>query len=124
VRSRIFCCRWSAIPSAAAIAAIDKCMSVAGDMGPRVTAMAVEEDIPGQNEGNDLDDLDNTAAAEAVAERVERAWLVKASDAAATRFGVRNEQRLSDLPRQILPVNIAVWARLKDMSIMPVKPHG
>ena len=32
-------------PDAAAIAAIDKCMAVAGDLGARVTAMAVEEDI-------------------------------------------------------------------------------
>ena len=32
-------------PDAAAIAAIDKCMAVAGDFGARVTAMAVEEDI-------------------------------------------------------------------------------
>ena len=30
-------------PNAAAIAAIDKCMAVAGDFGARVTAMAVEE---------------------------------------------------------------------------------
>ncbi len=32
-------------PNAAAIAAIDKCMAVAGDFGARVTAVAVEEDI-------------------------------------------------------------------------------
>jgi len=32
-------------PSAAAIAAIDKCMAMAGNIGARVSAMAVEEDI-------------------------------------------------------------------------------
>ena len=31
-------------PDAAAIAAIDKCVAVSGDLGARVTAMAVEED--------------------------------------------------------------------------------
>ena len=32
-------------PSGAAIAVIDKCMAMAGDLGARVTATAVEEDI-------------------------------------------------------------------------------
>jgi len=48
---------------------------------------------------------------------------LKASDAAATRFGVRNEQRLSRFAAADIAMNIAVCARLKDMSIMPVKPH-
>ena len=52
-------------PSAAAIAAIDKCMAVAGDMGARVTAMAVEEDILVRPKVTISDDLDNMAAAEA-----------------------------------------------------------
>jgi hypothetical protein len=32
-------------PSGAAIAVIDKCMAMAGDLGARVTATAVEEEI-------------------------------------------------------------------------------
>ena len=110
-------------PSAAAIAAIDKCMAVAGDMGARVTAMAVEEDILVRPKVTISDDLDNTAAAEAVRSVSNTHGLLKASDAAATRFGVRNEQRLSRLAAADIAMNIAVCARLKDMSIMPIKPH-
>ncbi len=42
-------------PDAAAIAAIDKCVAVAGDLGARVSAMAVEEDIPDPANGNGLE---------------------------------------------------------------------
>ncbi|HMH95278.1 MAG TPA: universal stress protein, partial [Bradyrhizobium sp.] len=110
-------------PSAAAIAAIDKCMAVAGDMGVRVTAMAVEEDILVRPKVTISDDLDNTAAAEAVRSVSNAHGLLKASDAAATRFGVRYEQRLSRLAAADIAINIAVCARLKDMSIVPVRPH-
>ncbi len=110
-------------PSAAAIAAIDKCMAVAGDMGVRVTAMAVEEDILVRPKVTISDDLDNTAAAEAVRSVSNAHGLLKASDAAATRFGVRNEQRLSRLAAADIAINIAVCARLKDISIVPVRPH-
>jgi nucleotide-binding universal stress UspA family protein len=50
-------------PDAAAIAAIDKCVAVAGDLGARVTAMAVEEDIPIRPAVMISNDLDNTGAA-------------------------------------------------------------
>src|SRR5258707_15188107 len=110
-------------PSAAAIAAIDKCVAVVGDIGARVTAMAVEEDILVRPKVTISDDLDNTAAAEAVRSVSNAHGLLKASAAAATRFGVRNEQRLSRFAAADIAMNIAVWARLKDMSIMPVKPH-
>jgi nucleotide-binding universal stress UspA family protein len=110
-------------PTAAAIAAIDKCMAVAGDMGALVTAMAVEEDILVRPKVTISDDLDNTAEAEAVRSVSNAHGLLKASDAAATRFGVRNEQRLSRFAAADLAMNIAVCARLKDISILPVKPH-
>jgi nucleotide-binding universal stress UspA family protein len=98
-------------------------MAVAGDMGARVTAMAVEEDILVRPKVTISDDLDNTAAAEAMRSVSNAHGLLKASDAAATRFGVRNEQRLSRFAAADIAMNIAVCARLKDMSIMPVKPH-
>src|SRR5258705_10608090 len=82
-------------PSAAAIAAIDKCMAVAGDMGARGTAMAVEEDILVRPKGTISDDLDNTAAAEAGRGGSQAQGSLEAPDAAATRFGVRNAQRLT-----------------------------
>ena len=109
-------------PSAAAIAAIDKCVAVAGDVGARVTAMAVEEDIPVRPKVTISDDLDNSAAAEAVRSVSNAHGLLKAFDAAATRLAVRNEQKLSRLAAADIATNMAVCARLKDLSIVPVKP--
>src|SRR5712692_2675048 len=110
-------------PSAAAIAAIDKCVAVAGDIGARVTAMAVEEDILVRPKVTISDDLDNTAAVEAVRSVSDARGLLKAFDAAATRFAVRNEQKLSRLAAADIAMNVAVCARLKDLSIFPVKPN-
>jgi nucleotide-binding universal stress UspA family protein len=109
-------------PSPAAIAAIDKCMAVAGDIGAKVTAMAVEEDILVRPKVMISADLDNTAAAEAVRSASNARGLLKAFGAAATRFGVRGEQRLERLAAADIPANFAISARLKDLSLVPVKP--
>src|SRR5438552_1941129 len=47
-------------PSAAAIAAIDKCVAVSGDFGAKVNAVAIEEDIPVRPQVISSD-LDNSA---------------------------------------------------------------
>jgi len=110
-------------PSAAAIVAIEKSTAVAGDIGARVTAMAVEQDILVRPKVTISTDLDNIAAAEAVRSVSNAHDLLKAFDTAATRFGVRNEQRLERFAAADIPENFAVWARLKDLSLVPVKPH-
>ena len=108
-------------PDAAAIAAIDKCVAVAGDLGARVSALAVEEDILIRPKVMISDDLDNTAAVEAVRSVSDAHGLLKAFDNAATRFGVRNEQALGRLAVADIPGNLAVCARLKDLSLVHVK---
>jgi nucleotide-binding universal stress UspA family protein len=110
-------------PDAAAIAAIDKCVEMAGDLGARVTAMAVEEDILVRPKVTISTDLDNAAATEQVRSVSNARGLLKAFDAAATRFAVRNEQKLSRLAAADIATNVAVCARIKDLSIVPVKPH-
>src|ERR1700674_331572 len=72
-------------PSPAAIAAIDKCVAMAGNIGARVTA----------------------AAAEAVRSVSSADGLLKAFEAAAIRFGVRNEQRIYRLAAADIPANLA-----------------
>ena len=52
-------------PSEQAIAAIDKCVAVAGDFGARVVALAVEEDVRVRPKAI-IADLDNRAVTEAV----------------------------------------------------------
>jgi nucleotide-binding universal stress UspA family protein len=108
-------------PDVTAIAAIDKCVAVAGDLGARVTAMAVEEDIPVRPTVMVSNDLDNTVAIEAVRSVSDAHGLLRAFDTAAIRFGVRNKQTLSRLATADIPGNLAVCARLKDLSLVAVK---
>ena len=108
-------------PDVTAIAAIDKCVAVAGDLGARVTAMAVEEDIPIRPTVMVSNDLDNTATVEAVRSVSDVRKLLKAFDAATIRFGVRSEQTLSRLALADIPRHLAVCARLQDLSLVPVK---
>src|ERR1700758_214682 len=75
-------------PDAAAVVAIDKCVAVASDLGARVSAVAVEEDILVGPKVKIWDDLDNTAAVEAVRSVSDARGLLKAFDNAAIRFGV------------------------------------
>jgi nucleotide-binding universal stress UspA family protein len=110
-------------PSAAAIAAIDKCVAMAGHIGARITAVAVEEDILVRPKVMISADLDNSEVAEAVRSVSDAHGLLKAFDAAATRFTVRNEQRLERLVTADIVANVAVSARLKDLSLVPVKRY-
>jgi nucleotide-binding universal stress UspA family protein len=109
-------------PNAAAIAAIDKCMAVAGDFGARVTAMAVEEDLLVRPKVVISSDIENAEAAAAVRSVSDARGLLKAFDASANRFAVRNEQRLDRLSPADIPGNFAESARLVDLSMVPVKP--
>jgi nucleotide-binding universal stress UspA family protein len=110
-------------PSAAAIAAIDKCVAMAGHIGARITAVAVEEDILVRPKVMISADLDNSEVAEAVRSASDAHGLLKAFDAAATRFTLRNEQRLERLATADIVANVAVSARLKDLSLVPVKRY-
>ena len=108
-------------PDAATVAAIDKCVAVASDLGARVSAVAVEEDILVRPEVKISDDLDNTAAVEAVRSVSDAHGLLKAFDNAAIRFGVRNEKTLSRLAIADISGSFATCAMLTDLSLVPVK---
>jgi nucleotide-binding universal stress UspA family protein len=110
-------------PDAAAVAAIDKCAALAGDIGARVTAMAVETEVMVRPKVTISSDLENSAAAEAVRSVSNAHHLLQAFDAAANRFGVRNEQKLVRLATTDIPVHFAKAARLKDLSLVPVRAH-
>ncbi len=111
-------------PNAAAIAAIDKCMAVAGDFGARVTAMAIEEDVLVRPKVTISSDLENAAKAAAIRSVSDARGLLKAFGAAANRFGVRNEQRLDRLDSADIPGKFVESARLADLSMVPLKPDG
>jgi nucleotide-binding universal stress UspA family protein len=111
-------------PGAAALAAIDKCMAVAGDLGARIIAVAVEEDIPLRPKVVISPDLENAEATAAMRSVSDALGLLKAVDAAASRYAVRNEQRISRVAASAdIPANFAESARLADLSLIPVKSH-
>jgi nucleotide-binding universal stress UspA family protein len=110
-------------PDAATVAAIDKCVAVASDLGTRVTAMAVEHDILVRPKIMISDDLENTATTEVLRSVSNAHDLLTAFDTAATRFGVRNERWLLRFAAADIPANFAISARLKDLSLVPVKSH-
>ena len=48
--------------------------------------------------------------------------LLKTFDAMVAKTGVRNVQRVAHLPTKDIPEHLALCARLKDLSMVPVKP--
>jgi nucleotide-binding universal stress UspA family protein len=111
-------------PEMAAVAAIDKCVAVAGDIGARVTAIAIEERIAVRPRVMVSADLENTEAAEMVRSVSDARGLLQATNAAALRFGVSSENRLVRLAAADIPAHFAWSARLKDLAIIPVKTQG
>jgi len=106
-------------PSPGLIAAIEKCVNVAASFDAEITALAVEEDVsvrPSVMISADLglpDEVKSTTGAQG---------LLKAFDAAVAEIGVRNVQRVAHLMAGDAPEHLALCARLKDLSIVPVKP--
>jgi nucleotide-binding universal stress UspA family protein len=106
-------------PSAAAIAAIDKCVAVSGDFGARISALAIEEDLPVRPTVMLSSDLDNAATLESVRSVTDAKGLLKAFDSAVVRFVVRNEQKLVRLEAADIASKLAEYARLRDLSLVP-----
>jgi nucleotide-binding universal stress UspA family protein len=110
-------------PSPAAIAAIDNCVRLAKGIGARVSALAIQVDIPVRPRVTISDDLDNAEAAISVRSVSNARGLLKAFDAAATRHEVRNEQTVRRLVAADIAAGLAAAARLKDLTLVPLKPH-
>jgi nucleotide-binding universal stress UspA family protein len=110
-------------PSAQALAAIDKCVAVAGDFGARVLALAIQQDVHVRPQAISPD-LDNAEMTEAVRSVTDAQGLLRAFDRAAVRFGVRNEQRLLPLSASDIADTLADHARLADLSLLPMKQDG
>jgi len=110
-------------PSEAARAAIYKCVAICGDLGAKVTAIAVEEHILVRPKVLISSDLDNAAAAEAVRSVTDAQGLLKIFDDAAASFGVRSVKDLHRLTSSEIIETVAGAARLRDLSLVPVKSH-
>jgi nucleotide-binding universal stress UspA family protein len=109
-------------PDERMIAAIDKCVAVSGDLGARIFALAVEQDVPLRPQ-TIRPDLDNAETAEVLRSATDARGLLRAFDSAARRLGVRNEQRLQRLAASDIAATLAECARLNDLTLMPVKSN-
>jgi nucleotide-binding universal stress UspA family protein len=107
-------------PSPGVIAAIEKCVHVAASFDAEITAVAVEEDVPVRPSVVISAALD---LADEVKSTTDGQGLLKAFEAAVAEIGVRNVQRVAHLIAGDAPEHLALCARLKDLSIVPVKPY-
>jgi nucleotide-binding universal stress UspA family protein len=110
-------------PSDRAIAAIEKCVAVAGDLAARIEALAVEEDVSVRPKVTVLS-ADGDDQGEAVRGTTDARSLLGAFDDAAVRFRVRNVQDLRRLAAGEIAPALARQARLKDLSLIPVKANS
>jgi nucleotide-binding universal stress UspA family protein len=107
-------------PSPSVIAAIEKCVNVAANFDAEITALVVEEDVAVRPRVITSADLDLT---DKVKSTTDAHGLLEAFDAAVAEIGIRNVKRVSHLMAGDAPEHLALCARLKDLSIVLVKPN-
>src|SRR5258708_36863419 len=86
-------------PSAAAIAAIEKCVAISGDFGARICALAVEQDILVRPKGMMSSELDNAAATRGLRGDTGGQGLLLACHTASVRVGGPNGQKVKPSPQ-------------------------
>ncbi|MBC9876279.1 universal stress protein [Bradyrhizobium sp. INPA01-394B] len=109
-------------PSGPALAAIEKCVAVAADLGARMTGLALEDDVferpkvvfPDDKEADELS---------VVREAVNMQRLLNAFTSAASRAGIRVQSRSGKVPADQIALTLAEHARFSDLALIPVKPH-
>jgi nucleotide-binding universal stress UspA family protein len=106
-------------PSPGVISAIAKCVNVASSFDAEVTALAIEEDVSVRPRVMISADLE---LPDQVKSTTDAQGLLKAFDAAVAEIGTRNVQRFVHLMAGDAPEHIARCARLKDLSIVLIKP--
>jgi nucleotide-binding universal stress UspA family protein len=110
-------------PSAPALAAIETCVAAAADLGAKINALAVEEDISVRPQVALWPDLEAAAETEAVRSATDSQGLLNAFKNAASRLNVRADGRLRRLAAHVIAPTLAEHARFSDLTLAPVKPH-
>ena len=109
-------------PRAATLAAIEKCVAVAADLGARVTGLALEDDAFVRPKVVFPDDPESAELA-AVREVGDMQQLLSAFTNAASRIGVRAQSRSGRVPADQIASTLAEHARFSDLTLIPVRPH-
>ena len=109
-------------PRGPALAAIATCVAVAADLGARITALALEEDVfvrPTVISPGDLD----SAEASGSREVSDVQQLLNAFTNAASRANIRAQSRSGKVPADQIASILAEHARFSDLTLVPVRPH-
>lgn len=109
-------------PRGSSLVAIEKCVAVAADLGARITAVALEEDVFDRPKVMLLDDSDS-ARPSGLRETGDLQQLLNAFTTAASRTNIRAQSRTGKVPADQIAAILAEHARFSDLTLVPVKPH-
>ncbi|MDA9499857.1 universal stress protein [Bradyrhizobium sp. CCBAU 11357] len=107
-------------PRGPALVAIEKCVAVAADLGARITALALEEDV---FERPKVMLPDDRASVQAGRQASDMHQLLNAFSNAASRANIRAQSRSGKVPADQIGAILAEHARFSDLTLVPVKPH-
>jgi nucleotide-binding universal stress UspA family protein len=109
-------------PRGPALAAIATCVAVAADLGARITALALEEDVFVRPKVIIPGDLDPPEASGS-RELSDVQQLLNAFTNAASRANIRAQSRSGKVPADQMASILAEHARFSDLTLVPVRPH-
>ena len=107
-------------PREPALVAIEKCVAVAADLGARITALALEEDV---FERPKVMLPDHRELAQASLEPGDMQQLLNAFTDAACRANICARSRSGKVPADQIGAILAEHARFSDLTLFPVKSH-
>ncbi len=108
-------------PRGPALAAIEKCVAVAANLGARITALALEDDVFVRP--TVVPAVPETAEAVGAREASDMQQLLDAFVNAASRTGIRAQSRSGKVPADQIALTLAEHARFSDLTLVPVKSH-
>lgn len=109
-------------PRGPALAAIATCVAVTADLGARITALALEEDVFVRPKVIIPGDLDPPEASGS-RELSDVQQLLNAFTNAASRASIRAQSRSGKVPADQMASILAEHARFSDLTLVPVRPH-
>ena len=109
-------------PRAPTLAAIEKCVAVAADLGARITGLALEDDAFVRPKVVFPDDP-KPAELSNMGEAGDMQQLLNAFTNATSRAGIRAQGRSGKVPADQIASTLAEQARFSDLSLIPVRPH-
>lgn len=109
-------------PRGSSLVAIEKCVAVAADLGARITAVALEEDVFVRPKVVLPEDPDAAEPRGQLGTGDVR-QLLNAFTNAASRANIRAQSRTGKVPADQIASTLAQHARFSDLTLLPVKPH-